>query len=129
MRDQPGNSGGPLLNRCGEVIGINAEIIDTAQNIGFAIPIDLARQLIAGLDRRRPVIRPWIVSTPGRQPELAEASAVPLVRLLVEVVEPGSPAEKLAWRAARWSCRCGESSVLLWGDIVVQHETAQQRRR
>ncbi|MCA9027016.1 MAG: trypsin-like peptidase domain-containing protein [Planctomycetaceae bacterium] len=45
----PGNSGGPLLNRDGEVIGINVAIRAGAQKIGFAIPIDDARQVIARL--------------------------------------------------------------------------------
>jgi serine protease Do len=45
----PGNSGGPLLNRDGEVIGINVAIRAGAQKIGFAIPIDDARRVIARL--------------------------------------------------------------------------------
>src|SRR5215470_1841960 len=44
-----GNSGGPLLNLCGEVIGISSAIIPDAQNIGFAIPIDLAKALVPSL--------------------------------------------------------------------------------
>jgi S1-C subfamily serine protease len=48
----PGNSGGPLVNAAGEVVGINTAIIDNAQNVGFAISIDvvkpLVEQLVAG---------------------------------------------------------------------------------
>jgi putative serine protease PepD len=42
----PGNSGGPLVNAAGQVVGINTAIIDNAQNIGFAISIDVVRPLI-----------------------------------------------------------------------------------
>jgi putative serine protease PepD len=41
----PGNSGGPLVNAAGQVVGINTAIAGQAQNIGFAIPIDLARSI------------------------------------------------------------------------------------
>lgn len=42
----PGNSGGPLLNIKGEVVGINTAIIDSAQNIGFAVPINTAKEVL-----------------------------------------------------------------------------------
>ena len=45
-RDQPGNSGGPLLNLQGQVVGINSAGDDNAQNIGFAIAIDAAKDAI-----------------------------------------------------------------------------------
>jgi S1-C subfamily serine protease len=45
----PGNSGGPLVNRCGEVIGINTAVIADAQNIGFAVPSNLAKHVIDDL--------------------------------------------------------------------------------
>jgi S1-C subfamily serine protease len=42
----PGNSGGPLVNSSGEVIGINTAIIDGADNVGFAIPVDRIKPLL-----------------------------------------------------------------------------------
>jgi len=54
----PGNSGGPLLNAQGQVIGINTAIISDAQNIGFAIPIDIVKPLIDQLKAGKGAITP-----------------------------------------------------------------------
>ena len=56
----PGNSGGPLLNSSGEVIGINTAVAGSAQGIGFAIPIDVARPLMEQAVAGKPLSRPWI---------------------------------------------------------------------
>jgi serine protease Do len=56
----PGNSGGPLLNLRGEVIGINTAIINFAQGIGFAIPSNMARQVMHQLIEKGRVVRAWL---------------------------------------------------------------------
>ena len=55
-----GNSGGPLLNLDGEVVGINTAVIYGAQNIGFAIPIQWAKNDLADLEKFGRIIRPYI---------------------------------------------------------------------
>jgi serine protease Do len=56
----PGNSGGPLLNLNGEVIGVNTAIRRDAQNIGFSIPVDVAKSVADSLIADGSVKRPWL---------------------------------------------------------------------
>lgn len=117
----PGNSGGPLLNRCGEVIGMNTAIIPDAQNIGFAIPINLIKAVLPSLLKNGRVIRPWIGfhgTLIGA--ELRKLINLPLVDgLVVEVVEPGSPADAAGIRGGRLDLTVGTNSIILGGDIVT----------
>ena len=53
----PGNSGGPCLNRLGQVIGINVAIIEGAQNVGFSIPSFHLQQLFDALATRPPTAK------------------------------------------------------------------------
>lgn len=55
-----GNSGGPLLNLDGEVVGINTAVIYGAQNIGFAIPIQWAKNDLHDLEKFGRIVRPYI---------------------------------------------------------------------
>ncbi|GAI04560.1 unnamed protein product, partial [marine sediment metagenome] len=92
----PGNSGGPLINLEGEVIGINTAIIPYAQGIGFAIPINTAKEIIDELISYGRVIRPWLgIYSLCVTPQVKERFnlSVDSGCYIVEVV-PQSPAEK-----------------------------------
>src|SRR5690606_34116509 len=97
----PGNSGGPLVNLRGEVLGINTMIIGHASGIGFAVPSNLARKVSSELLEKGDVSRAWIgVSYQELTPELASSFGVDRTRgALVNEVVPGGPAHKAGIRA------------------------------
>jgi serine protease Do len=92
----PGNSGGPLVNIDGEVIGINAMIIQPGQGIGFAIPINLAKTIMVELIKTGKVIRPWVgIGLQDITSELMKFfNLKEKAGALISQVYSGSPAEK-----------------------------------
>src|SRR5712692_10229451 len=73
----PGNSGGPLLNLDGRVIGINTAIVSSGQGIGFAIPINMAREVMNQLIAKGRVVRGWLgISIQDLTDELAAGFGV-----------------------------------------------------
>ena len=103
----PGNSGGPLLNSQGEVIGINTAIIQNAQGLGFAIPIDTAKNIAEQLIAKGKVDHPFIgirmaSLTPEVVQQLKSRQNFILDRdngvIIVEVM-PNSPAAQAGLRA------------------------------
>ena len=92
----PGNSGGPLINIDGEVVGINAMIIQPGTGIGFAIPINTAKQILNDLIKQGKVVRPWLgISAQDLTPEMIEHLNVKEKDgVLVGQVYPGTGAEK-----------------------------------
>ncbi len=92
----PGNSGGPLLNMSGEVVGINTAIIASGQGIGFAIPVNLAKGIIAQLKESGEVTRGWLgVGIQPLSKEMREYYGIEEDQgVLVSQVFPGDPADK-----------------------------------
>ena len=92
----PGNSGGPLLDLSGAVVGINTAINPQANTIGFAVPINLAKEILPQLKEKGSVTRGWLgVSIQEITPELAKAFKLDVKEgALVAQVTPGSPADK-----------------------------------
>ena len=117
----PGNSGGPLLNRCGEVIGINTATLVGVENIGFAIPVNIAKQVIPQLVKHGRVIRPWLgIGGKLISKEVGAILNIPLVDgFLVETVDPGSPAEKAGIQGGQLPISIAGEELLLGGDIVT----------
>lgn len=94
----PGNSGGAMVNARGELVGINTAIFSTSggyQGIGFAIPSNMARNVMNQLLEGGKVVRGWLgVAIQGVTPELAEQFDLPSDRgVLVSDVLPDGPAE------------------------------------
>ena len=94
----PGNSGGPLLNLRGEVVGVSSAIFSRGGGnigIGFAIPIDLTKTIVAQLRETGSVIRGWLgVTIQTVTTELAQSFGLSEARgALVAEVNPGSPAD------------------------------------
>ena len=92
----PGNSGGPLIDLQGNVVGINTAIVASGQGIGFAIPINMAKDIVAQLKSKGEVTRGWLgVGIQDLTPELAEYYKLDRKDgVLVTHVFEGDPADR-----------------------------------
>jgi serine protease Do len=104
----PGNSGGPLFNMDGKVIGINTAIVAQGQGIGFAIPVNMAKELLPQLKKGK-IVRGWIgIMIQDITPELAKSFGIKTAKgVLISDVVKGSPAEKAG---------------LMRGDVILRFE-------
>jgi serine protease Do len=95
-----GNSGGPLINARGEVIGINAAISSRASSIGFAVPINGARAILPQLRARGSVSRGFMGVTPKDvDPDVQRSLSLGVAHgALVQDVTDGSPADRAGLR-------------------------------
>jgi len=120
----PGNSGGPLLNSNGEVIGINTAIFSLSggyQGIGFAIPINRAKEVATQLITSGSVTRPWLgITGVSITQDLAdELRLVTDTGILVIEVIKGSPADRAGLRGGNREVIVGSMRLLIGGDIIT----------
>jgi S1-C subfamily serine protease len=117
----PGSSGGPLVNACGEVVGITTGLLGAAENVGFAVPIDLAVQAMPELLEHGRVRRPWHgIFGQMVDPLLRMLADAPEIDgFLIESIEPGSAAARAGLVGGSMPIRVGSREVLLGGDIIT----------
>ncbi len=121
-----GNSGGPLLDSSGRLIGVNTAIYSptgTSAGVGLAIPVDKVRRVVPVLIRDGRYPHPWLgVEELGYEitPALARALNLPVERgLLVARLYQDSPADRAGVRGARREVILGNRRFLVGGDIIV----------
>ena len=120
----PGNSGGALADRDGEIIGINVAYLPPAQtgavNLGFAIPSDTAVSVADQLIEKGKVTTPYLgVLTTDLSPEDAGRFDLPVdAGTLVEKVVPGSAAEEAGVRKGDIITALGDTEVMSYGDLL-----------
>jgi S1-C subfamily serine protease len=119
----PGNSGGPLLDSRGDVVGVNAQIatngVQANSGVGFAIPIDTAKDVIPKLRSDGKIERAYLgVSSAEVDADLARSLSLPTDHgALVQTVEQGGPAADAGIRGGRSRTQSG---VLAGGDLIVK---------
>lgn len=120
----PGNSGGPLLNSAGEMIGINTAIYSPrggSVGIGFAVPVDIARQIIPDLLEYGRVRRPWlgITGTYQLNARLAQRLNLPVSEgLILTGLAPRGPAAQAGLYASDRVIQRGGQIIV--GDVLVK---------
>jgi putative serine protease PepD len=123
-----GNSGGPLIDRHGDVIAINAQIADpsvTGTNanagIGFAIPIDLAKRAISNLEQGKPASHPYLgIRVDALNSSLSAAnSKLPSHGLLIAGVAKDSPASKAGLIGGSSKLDVGGQTYCVGGDSIT----------
>jgi S1-C subfamily serine protease len=119
----PGNSGGPLIDERGRVIGVNAQIASSGNRsnsgVGFAIPIDTAKDVIPELRTSGEVKRAYLgVSSAEVDSQIARELNLPTDRgALVQTVVRGGPADDAGLRGGQ---RGTESGLAAGGDLIVK---------
>ncbi|MCL1813244.1 MAG: PDZ domain-containing protein, partial [Treponema sp.] len=120
----PGNSGGPLLDSQGRMIGINTMIYSPSGGsvgIGFAVPVNTAKRVVAELIESGKVRRGWIDATVVQLfPALVQYAKLPISEgLLISRIKRNGFAEKAGIRQGSEPVRYGSSVIYLGGDVLV----------
>jgi S1-C subfamily serine protease len=127
----PGNSGGPLIDSSGAVVGINSQIQTGGSNgnvgIGFAIPIDTAREVVKQIEEHGEVKHAYLgISGGSITPELAQAVKLPVESgVLVNEVVKGGPADKAGVKGGDTSATIEGASIRLGGDVITKVDGKQ----
>jgi S1-C subfamily serine protease len=122
----PGNSGGPLLDAAGRVIGINSQIATGGSSnanvgIGFAVPIDTAKQVLPALKKGAAVQRAELGVTTLTIDQSLNGLNLPVKQgVLVQSVQNGSAADKAGLRGGDISAQMAGQDVQLGGDIITR---------
>jgi serine protease Do len=119
----PGNSGGALLNRDGEVVGINVAYLPPesgVESIGFAVPSDTAISVADQLIETGRVSRPFLgINNRDLTPEIAEQFGLPVQRgVIIVQVEPGSPAGRAGLEREDVITALGSTTIEGSGDLL-----------
>jgi S1-C subfamily serine protease len=125
----PGNSGGPLLDLRGRVIGVNSQIISpsgASAGIGFAVSANAVARVVPELIARGRYPHPWLAAgltpfdTQGAEVLRRAGMDVPVDQgLLVTEVVPGGPADEAGIQGSTQVVRVGRYRVPIGGDIIV----------
>lgn len=127
----PGNSGGPLLNLSGQVIGINVAISQDAQNIGFAIPVNIVKPVVDDFKAKGKITMPFLgIEYFMITKEIAELRNLTQGAFVKSVVE-GSEAEKAGIKAGDIITKVdseviGEERSL--GKVILSHKVGEKLR-
>jgi putative serine protease PepD len=127
----PGNSGGALINARGEQIGINTQIYSpsgASAGLGFAIPIDTAKEVIKDLKTQGRVIRPYIGISGGTPvevlpPQLKQMLGIKSLKqgVILKDIAPGGPAENAGLKGGEIMLQIGpEQRLVVGGDIITK---------
>jgi serine protease Do len=127
----PGNSGGPLLNLAGEVIGINTAINPRANTIGFAVPVNMAKEILPQLRATGKVTRGWLGVVIQRiTPELAKEFELESDQgALVSKVMPGGPAAKAGIERGDVIVEFDAHPIADWNELPRQVAQTQVDRK